>query len=346
MLEDQTELLADEMAHWMELFDEDLQSADVKISQRPLQALIKLLLSGGIELRYGDQDVDLSQPSDHPREVWFKALYAAVERWYVKTYGAERVTGKRRTSSKLRGAALIRGEAYILVLPTNRTKVEVEGEQAWMFFEEGLGDGEDPATWIQHAPPLDGLDADQRATLQSQLEAVASTLRYVEFRRITADRTRDPEAQKLVQSTLIYLQQAASRMASEDVSERGPAWFDLQMANESALKAVIRQTTDAHPHIHALDRLLDLATGHGVSFDASRLAAWPTFSEISDYRYLQGDPGPLPDLYAAYILTLDLIRAAMAVMKPGLPSGFSVLLQYPPWLAKPIGEVPSAKHPA
>lgn len=257
MKNDQAELLARKMSHYLELFDEELQYLEVDLPDRPLRALIKLLLSGGIALRFGDERVDLSNPSDHAEEQWFKALYAALDYWYAHRYGAERVSPHNR-KSELHGAVSIRGEVYSLLLPANRGKVEVEGELAWMYFEDGLGEGEDPVRWIIDAPKPDSLQEAEKERLRKEAGVVASTLRYIEFRRVAADRTRDPEAQKLVQATLMYLQHAAKRMVEGGGgAERGPAWFDLQMANESALKAAIRQATGVHPHTHSLVGLLN-----------------------------------------------------------------------------------------
>ena len=334
MKNDQAELLARKMSHYLELFDEELQYLEVDLPDRPLRALIKLLLSGGIALRFGDERVDLSNPSDHAEEQWFKALYAAVEYWYAHRYGAERVSPHNR-KSELHGAVSIRGEAYSLLLPANRGKVEVEGELAWMYFEDGLGEGEDPVRWIIDAPKPDSLQEAEQERLRKEAGVVASTLRYIEFRRVAADRTRDPEAQKLVQATLMYLQHAAKRMVEGGVAERGPAWFDLQMANESALKAAIRQATGVHPHTHSLVGLLNKSEKHGVHFDVARVANWPQFDKMSDFRYGQGEPGSLGEIYEAYVLSLDLVRAVIAPVRPGLKPGFGILMRYPPWQSRP-----------
>jgi HEPN domain-containing protein len=285
-------------------------------------------------MKFGDEPVDLSNPSAHASEEWFKAFYAAVEYWYVDRYGAERVSPHNR-KSELRGAVMIHGEAYTLMLPTNRGKVEVEGELAWMFFEDGLGEGEDPIRWIRHAPKLESIEQSLQAQLKAEAELVASTLRFIEFRRAAADGTRNRGAQKLLQASLLYLQQAAKRMSESGVDERGPAWFDLQMANESALKAAIRQITGTHPHSHSLTDLQAKLVAEGLDFDVTRLANWPSFSLMSDRRYGQGPAGSLDELYAAYLISLDLVRAAITLLRPGLKPGFSVLLRYPPWQSRP-----------
>jgi hypothetical protein len=125
---DQTQHLAQEMSHWLALFDQDLALEDVPLSQRPFHALMKLFLNDAFEMRVGDRKVNLENPSEHVNELWFKALYAAVERWYVNAFGPEAVRAKG--NPPLEGVVLIRGVPYAMKVPTSRVKVEVAGKQA------------------------------------------------------------------------------------------------------------------------------------------------------------------------------------------------------------------------
>jgi hypothetical protein len=150
-----------------------------------------------------------------------------------------------------------------------------------MYFEESLGEGEDATSWIINGPDLSRLDETTRFGIVAEAAHAADVLRCVEFRRVTFNSNGDHEVQKLIQSTLTYLGKAAERMASFRSSEIGPAWFDLQMANETALKAVIRMRSGKKQMIHTLGELLKEAVNHGVSFEASRVARWPPFKEIS-----------------------------------------------------------------
>jgi hypothetical protein len=106
------------------------------------------------------------------------------------------------------------------------------------------------------------------------------------------------------------------------------------MANEAALKAVIRKETGKQPKIHFLGELLEKASKHGVVFDSNLLSAWPRFDDISEWRYGQGHPRGAVDFYAAYRMTLALVRACMKKITPGMTSGFGILVKYKPWSAK------------
>ncbi len=152
----------------------------------------------------------------------------------------------------LDGAIMIRGVAFRLAVPAHRSKVEQEGETAWLYFDDDVGPGENPVLWIEGGPDLATLQDDARQEATEEARFVAGTLRFVEYRRATGGAGEDYEAVKLVMSTSTYLQQAARRIVSGEERERGPAWFDLQMAVEASLKAVLRHFTGKQPHIHDL----------------------------------------------------------------------------------------------
>jgi len=247
----QTHQLAAEMDHWLELFDTELSHQELSLSKRPLQALMMLFREGAIQVKAGEERIDEpANLSEYVEKLWFRVLFDAVEYWYVDRYGANAMVARGTTA--LSGAVIIRAVPFAISVPANRTKVETDGETAWMYFEEGIGDGEEAVSWIVNGPDLSKLDQDARALVVADAGRTVEVLRYVEFRRVTFRSDDDHEVQKLIQTTLTYLKQAAERLVSLQVPEIGPAWFDLQMANEAALKAVIRKETGSQPKIHPL----------------------------------------------------------------------------------------------
>ncbi|MBL3609577.1 hypothetical protein [Rhodovulum sulfidophilum] len=330
---EQSRELAENMDHWLDFIDRDLSDQEVPLSLRPLQALMMLFREGAIEVNMGDERID--DPKNLGKSVeklWFRVLFDAVEYWYVERYGAPAM--KSGGNASLKGAQMIREVPFAISVPANRNVLEEEGELAWMYFEDGLGEGEDPTAWIVDGPDLSNLENEARETADAEAKRTAEILRAIEFRRVTFPSDGDHEVHKPIQSTLTYLSQAAHRMVSGQRPEIGPAWFDLQMANEAALKAVIRNDTGKQPHIHPLDDLLRRAQQHGVVFESFRISGWPRLSDISYWRYGQGSPLGVARLYSAYQMSLELVSACMSQIKPGMGSGFGVLIRYTPWRTK------------
>ena len=336
--------LAGSMDHWLDLFDCDLRVQEVPLSQRPLRALMMLFREGAIKVQAGEKRIDDPENlGDSVEKLWFRVLFDAVAFWYVERYGAPAMEPKG--NAVLKGAQMIRGSLFAITIPANRIVMEEEGELAWMYFEAGLGEREDATAWIGDSPDISKLESEARATVVAEAKRTAEILRAIEFRRVTFCSDGDHEVQKLIQSTLTYLSEAASRMVSGRRSDIGPAWFDLQMSNESALKAVIRNSAGKQPHIHHLDKLLCRAQQHGVVFESSEIANWPPFRDISDWRYGQGNPPGIMNFYSAYQVSLKLILACMSQIKPGMQPGFGVLVRYSPWKTKnALGEYRDSMH--
>lgn len=332
---EQTRMLADEMNHWLELFDSEFSEDEVPLRDRPLRAMIELCREGAFDIHFGDQSVDLSKPHEHVDTDWFRAIFAAVEHWYTVRFGPTVVQSS--VSSRLDGAILIRGTAFALSIKAQRSKVEIEGETAWFYFDDQLGEEEDPVQWIVDGPDLTEADKEVRHEVASSAHEVASILRFIRYRSGMADVGKDKETRKLCEACFGYLQQASRRIVGGKKDERGPAWFDLQMANEAALKAVIRRATGQQPRIHPLPTLLTEAEKFGVAAEPNILDGWPDFKSISEWRYGQGNPGRIGRLYSGYITTLRLVRACMEAIPPIIPPGFGILIRYAPWKFRPDG---------
>lgn len=334
-----TPTLDEVLADWLDLIDQLLAASDVALPERPLQAVLRLLSLEALTVNIGDEPVKFAGFADHAAEPWFRILYIHVERWYQKTYGEEAVRG--RGVRPLQAVVLIRGVPYALVIPAIRNVVHKEHVEAWMYFEEGLGDDECALQWVQHAPEPEALGAQRRAELEENANRISRAMRRVYFRRMGVPAT--PEAEGLAEAARGYLESAAIRLRSAKAQELGPAFFDLQMAAESAVKLVLQINTGGYPHSHLLADLLKSSAKFGVVFDVDRLAGWPAFATMSDYRYSQGDTGGIEHVFSAYLLILDLVAAAMSVIKSPLGSGSGFLLRRPPWLTdeRDSGETPA-----
>lgn len=326
---DQRRELAAQMDHWLDLFDRDLEDLECRPSSRPIRALMMLFQTGAAEVRAGDTLLSGEDGLDgNMEQMWFRVMFDAVEYWYLERYGE--TVMQENGNDELIGAVSIRGVLRKVAVPLHRRKVEVEAEQSWIYFEDGLGEGEDAASMIVDAPDLSKLEQDSRNSVIAEATLAADVLRSINFRTVTFRSDGDQEVRKLIQSTATYLQQAAVKMVSFQDNERGPAWFDLQMTNEAAMKSVILNQTKAQPRVHHIAQLIGSANRCGLNFDTKKFEHWPAFSDISDWRYGQGYPSSFADLYRAYQMTLELVHACMGQFIPEMKPGFGLLIKYAP----------------
>lgn len=337
---EQSQRIAAEMAHWLDLFDQELAELEVPVSKRPMRALHMLFERGAIKVEVGKPVTTdtLAKSADTP---WFRVIYAAIEFWYLEAFGSPAVLGGG--SPPLEGAVLVRGTPFALRFSANRHKIHIPGEQSWVYFDDGLGDGEVAHDWIIDGPDLSRLGAEARAAVEADAARVATALRFIAFRRVGRQVGENKAPDQLVANVLATLQQAARRLVGGLDAERGPAWYDLQMAAESALKAVLQVHEGCQPFDHRLDYLLRKASEYGVIFDPARLEDLPSAHEAAQWRYGQGDPWGLKIQYRAYLTTLDLATAALSQVPVSIQPGFGLCLRYASWLsdtgkAEPDGE--------
>lgn len=324
----QTQMLVEKLDHWFALFDEQFGLDDVPLHDRPFRSVLELLRVGGLKVRYGDDFLDVSQPWDHVAEPWFRGLFVAAEQWYREQFGERAL--EAGGNPPLRGVTLIRRTPFRVLIPMHRGEVEEEGRLAWMYFEAGIGEGEDPSRWLQNGPDLSRIPDDRRAEDFARLTAVCEGLRGINHQLLGAG--TDGVSRGFRQAIRGYLESAADRIVAGGSEDLAFAWFDLQMAMESALKLARQSVLGDYLRSHDLVDMLGELVPHGVTFAPANLRDWPQFPEMSNLRYAQAAAGGTAAVFDAYLLGLGLIRAALGVLTPPVPSGAGILLKPAPWL--------------
>src|SRR3569833_1542329 len=329
----QPQQLAGKLDHWFELFDEKFALDDMPLSKRPAEAVFELMRNEAIAMRFGDEPpIDLSNPWEHVTTIWFRVLYMAAEYWYAQHYGKKAMASQG--NPPLLGVTLIRRAPFLVKVPMHRSVIVEVGRKAWMYFEDKVVEDEDPIKWIVDPPNLQLMPATEREADVNRLKDVCGKLRRYNFQLLGAP--HDGASAGFIQAIRTYLESGARRIHSGAVTDLGPAWFDLQMAMESALKLAQHAGTKRYSHIHDLKQLLRETEPLGVSFYVSRLGDWPEFPEMSNLRYAQAPAGGTAVVFEGYLLALDVVVAALSVLKPALGPGFGLLLQPWPWLLDPL----------
>lgn len=321
--EAQPKRLAAAFAHLIEVIDELLGYEEVPLPERPFRASIDLIRNGLVTVSI--PDLDVHRWSEYVAEPWFRAIFTGVEEWYQDHYGP--LALKARGNPPLEGVVLIRRVPFALQIPVHRRTIEVSGKTSWMYFEAGIGEGENPKDWIVSSPNLKKLNKQQSDDTDRDLEFVSSSLRSIQHHLLGVN---EPNIQIGLRAAIrSYLESAARRILTQTASEFTLAWMDLQTASEAALKLIITRQTGTHPNVHELTELLTIS---GVGFDPVRLVEWPPFKKISNRRYGRGYMDGLLELYAAYLLTLDLVSTTVRTIESPLPSGAGFLVHIAPYL--------------
>jgi hypothetical protein len=121
-------------------------------------------------------------------------------------------------------------------VPLTRSKVEIPGETAWLYFPVTIAEEEDPLKWLKGAPNLTQLsDADRDRVLSDAID-VAVALRQVRMNLMGVE-PHDDAVHELLEGVLAEFESAAHQLLRSESTGRASALWTLQMAVERVLKA-------------------------------------------------------------------------------------------------------------
>lgn len=326
--QDQTGLLARHMGPSLSTIDTYLAEEGLRLSDRPFRAACDLLRFGFVEIN-GVSDFDRTSPVEFWAEPWFRAIFLAVQQWFMDRYGAEAL--EPHSNPPLEGVIVLLGAPFRLRVPMHRNEIEVEGKIAAIHFEAGVAPSENPLDWVCGTPALNRIGKGRRSEFENDVRFVSEALRALQHHSLGVD--QDDVQRGLRSSIRSYLEAAADRMRKTTGEELAIAWMDLHMAAEAALKLVIQRANGTHPFEHELTDLLAAPGAENIQFDHARLRGWPRFDrKISNRRYGREASVTLDETYRAYKLVLDLVVACMRTIEPPVPSGFGISLHIAPYL--------------
>lgn len=252
------------------------------VGQRPLHAAIDLIKYKLVRVSTdgGNTSYELDESSDFLEAYWFKAIYKMVDDWYREQFGAD---FDRPSEAAVKGVVLIRSTPFVLEVPVKRVRPGQPGKTVWLSFPEEIESDEDSTSWLVRGPNFSQMGQDQRASAIAAANEVGESLRFIRTNLMGVEGA-DAEGLSFRRGVITHLERAAELIAHRDIEAASKAWWELQMALESSLKALLLQKNGRYPYIHDLIDLLALGQTVGLVFDAQKLVGWPKPPEVSGPR--------------------------------------------------------------
>lgn len=309
------------LAENLELIDQLLIETNVELMSRPLHAATSLVRDGFIEIR-GDTKEDFLGKQ------WFAAVFAMVLKWYQGKYGE----AIEKTEKGFPGVVLIHGFPYVVQVPLTHGIPAEPGKSVWLSFELEVDEHETPRQWIEVPPSLGALSKGKATELDSDLRWLATSIRTINLRFMTAEYSR-PKFDELRHASLLHLKNAASHIRENSRHSLALSAWDLNYALETAMKALIVQAGGTFSKLHNLKTLhADAERAGRAPFPASALKGWPKPRKVIDQRYgkpVAGGAAPAFKLYRSAIDLLVLIAGSVHVKLDF--SRARLLIARPPW---------------
>jgi hypothetical protein len=230
---------------WMEFCDQILAQEDAPLYERPLRAATLFVRNAVVRVGNPSSEEVIDGPINFAgliNKPWFGGIVRMVEAWYAKMFSAAALQPSGRTLS---GAVIHRGALQVLKIPGTVTQRSDLDHQLWISFPDHVDDSEDVLSWIRPKFARSEMQAGVLADLESQVRLVASAIRFIASRARNASKGT-MELRGLLAGGVRNLE-AFPQLAASERPERQKAWWELQMANESFLKAP-RDGSGGHQH--------------------------------------------------------------------------------------------------
>jgi hypothetical protein len=309
----------------LEYIDRVMIPAAEPVPNRPLYAAMVLVKEFIPAVMDGDIEEQIDPDSPEWLEsTWFRHIYRAVERWYQDKYGDAL---RRPMADGATAVVLILQRPYLVTFPTS---VVTPGKVARVRFPDSVLEEEEPLQWIQNPPNLKRLSEDDLKGILETLKEVVSAIRRIDVALLgTSD---EGPLLHLRSGVLQHLYAAAQLAASNHV--RGNvqrAYWELQMACELPMKALVQYRTGEVLATHSLFTMRERAVALGAAIEGRWINQLPGASEVLQLRYAQGSRDDVTQWFVSYQAALSVISAAIAPMVTGRFEWAEIWLRQPPW---------------
>jgi HEPN domain-containing protein len=261
--------------HWLELFDKQLAEEDTPVHSRPLKSAFLLV-------HHGIQEVHGGSKENFYEQDWFASVVVSIHRWYANRYGIASVQPQRDV---LAGIADFHGTPLRLGIRVSVSKVEVEGETAWMILPTSVHDSEKMESFFAVRPNLESLNRAERANLQTQ---VCNVVRWTRSTNLALQSVSDlpPERDELAAGISRHFDKAVSDVLTLKSEGAAAACWELHLAVEKSLKVLLAQNGQFRTG-HVLKDLAQSAVQEGLLQFPKGISDLPPWELANKYRYAE-----------------------------------------------------------
>ena len=280
---------------------------------------------------------DLQTP-DFVSQPWFHALYGSVFAWYESRHG-ERIHERSRTVAK--GLVLIWRTPYELAVPLSVLGPGVPGKTAWLRFPDEVLAAESVQDWIVGSPDLSVGSKDESVPAIASAKEVATHLRQINVSLIGNKHSQNVQS-GFLSGVRLHIETAATHVVQLSTSGGiSRAIWELQMACESAFKALMQHRTGSIKESHDLFFLYDSLPDPKPTFGRDLLKQIPRWEKVTDLRYGQGQASSVDDFFRTYRVVLSVVNSLLQPMVSLRVGKATLEMAKPPWLPKDIDDRPA-----
>ena len=301
------------------LIDDLLEERRLPIHERTLRAAIMFVDICIIEVSTGTKEEFIH--SEH-----FASIVNVVVDWYMDKYG-QLVKSKKEMLS---GIVRYYNQPVLLNIPATTSKVETEGETAWITFPDHLQQDETHKSMFVSDLKFDNLPEDDLHVLNKEVEEVVALSRRTRISLMTSS-VLNTEAPNMAGSIWAHIEKAISDIISGVPANISLACWELHLAVEKSLKVYISQFPGEKGWGHDLITLCQHAKKLGLVLDEASLAALHGEKYAIKARYCEIDVDQR-EIVEEYMKVLKLVCTIASQLKRKYSIyNASFLLKMAPW---------------
>lgn len=310
------------LAEQLGVIDEMLAISGMPASDRALFASLEFVKVCIVDAK----GVSLEDPLKQP---WFAHLHAMVKTWYRGRYGED---GFRPAEPTAVGVVLVFSTPFRLEIPLTLLKPADRADQAWLCFVATVHEGEQPLSWIINGPDITRMTPAEAADLEATTRGVAAANRLIAVDLMSAERPT-PEVAATLGRIRPQLDAAVGHLCSFQGAEKGLAVWELQLATEFALKALVLERTGGVDRTHDLAALHTAACAVGMTpLSSEVLTMFPRWKDAIRFRYGENGDPCVRWCFEHYRRTIGAVAHIVAAHRRKFVFRDSeFLIQVPPW---------------
>jgi HEPN domain-containing protein len=312
--------LLEAISPWLEIIDSELSLDEVSVSSRPVTAGIWLVKNAIKEISGGSKD-------DYFGSEWFSIFMQIVIHWYREKYGEGLLEANR---SKIHCLVIFRGLPLLCEVPAATSKVEVEGETAWLSFPDSLQPDEETLALFPTKPRLESLNEQERLNYWEAVRRVVGLSRSSHLHLMLFECT-DEHTKQMAAGIWTHIEKAVADICSLKPSRSSIACWETHLAIEKTFKVFLFQKTGSRYFGHDLEILMNAAMKCGLS-SIPELSKLPHHTDAIKLRYGEESISIL-EAYSVYESALQIVhQIAKGFSRTWNLNNASFLLKKPNWV--------------
>lgn len=300
--------------------DDYLVEADVPINARSLRSAIIFVDACIVE-------ISNSTKEDFIHSDKFDEIVNVIADWYYDKYG-QLMKPKQEI---LHGIVRYYKQPVLLRIPATTTKVETEGETAWLTFPDHLQKEEDYKSLFVTDLTFDHMPEEILDALITEVTEVVALTRRIRISIMTASITNDGPLSLMAASIWTHIEKAIFDIISGEPANVSLACWELHLAVEKSLKVYIGQFGEEKGWGHDLIALGKHAKKLGMEINETWLGSLHGEKDAIKIRYGEIQIAQ-KEAVESYYNALKLVSVIAGQLKREiLINNARILIKMAPW---------------